>query len=55
MANIILNNECGCWNPEMRGDKTCKECYFSQVNERNQWVGSQKCYNSGCLKYGGQK
>ena len=55
MANIIVDAPENCWNPKNRGCKSCKECYFSQVNESNKWTGSQKCFNAGCLKYGGQK
>ena len=37
-----------CVCPSMRGELTCGECYWSQV-EDGQWRGSQACWDSQCL------
>lgn len=54
MAYIIIDNPQGCWKNEGEKPASCKACYYAQVNEKNQWRGSQKCWDSQCLKYGGQ-
>ncbi len=45
----IKDNPDGCVNPSKRGERTCTQCYWSQVNERNQWTGDQRCWNAQCL------
>lgn len=46
----IKDNPNGCMDERKRGNRTCIECYYSQVNERNQWTGSQRCWDKGeCL------
>ena len=37
-----------CVCPSMRGERTCRECYWSQVKD-GQWRGSQACWDSQCL------
>lgn len=54
MANIILDNPSACWNKKrLEKYKNCRDCYYSQV-KNGQWKGVQKCWNAGCLVYGGQ-
>ena len=48
MAYPLKSNPDGCCNPTLRGDRTCMECYWSQVKHA-QWHGSQRCFNSNCL------
>jgi hypothetical protein len=50
MIQIIDNPE-GCVCPNIRGDRTCRECYYSQVDE-NKWTGSRKCWEAQCLVAG---
>lgn len=45
----LISVESKCQAPDKRGDKTCVECYFSQVDNRNSWVGSQRCWRSACI------
>ena len=45
----LKDNPSACVEPEYRKERTCLECYFSQVNEKNQWTGTQRCWNSQCL------
>ena len=49
MAYPIKDNPEGCMCPEIRGDKTCRQCYWSFV-ENGLWHGSDRCWNSGCLE-----
>lgn len=51
MANKLISNPNGCWKKDKPED--CCKCYWSQVKD-GQWKGSQKCWNSECLKYGGK-
>lgn len=44
-----ISNPAGCADPRERGDRTCVACYWSHVNDRNQWCGTDECWNSGCL------
>ena len=46
MGLISVKNN--CVNPDLRGNQSCVECYFSQV-EDNTWVGSQGCWRTGCI------
>lgn len=46
----LKDNSNACVEPDYRGERTCRECYFSQVNEKNQWTGSQRCWNAGCIE-----
>ena len=39
----------GCVDPRRRGERTCTECYFSQVNDRNQWTGNERCWDAQCI------
>lgn len=48
MAWPIKSNPDGCVNPERMGNKSCIECYYSQV-ESNTWCGSKSCWNAQCL------
>lgn len=48
MAWPIKSKLEGCVNPKRKGNKTCIECYYSQV-EDNTWRGPQDCYNAQCL------
>ena len=45
----IENNPSACVNESLRGERTCAECYWSQVNSKNQWTGNDECWNSQCL------
>jgi len=45
----LKDNPQGCSNPDKRGNRTCVECYYAQVNEHNQWTGNQRCWNAQCL------
>ena len=45
----LKDNPSACVEPEYRNGRTCRECYFSQVNEKNQWTGTQRCWNAGCI------
>lgn len=45
----IESNPNGCVDQRKRGERTCAECYWSQVNEKNQWTGSERCWNAQCL------
>ena len=49
MAWPIKSNPEGCVCPNIRGNHSCVECYYSQVNEHNQWVGSQSCWDAQCI------
>lgn len=46
----LRDNPSACVEPEYRRERTCRECYFSQVNEKNQWTGTQRCWNAGCIE-----
>ena len=50
MAYIIKSNPDGCWKKDKPA--SCYDCYCSKV-KNNQWTGSQKCFNAGCIVYGG--
>ena len=50
---ILLDNPASCWKPEGEKPESCKACYFSQVGQSNQWTGSSRCLNAGCVVYGG--
>lgn len=39
-----------CVNDRLRNGRTCLECYFSQVNEKNLWTGTQRCWDAGCIE-----
>ena len=45
----IESNSNGCVDESKRGERTCAECYWSQVNEKNQWTGDERCWNAQCL------
>lgn len=45
----IKDNPRACVNEKLRGERTCKECYWSQVDAKGQWTGSERCWNSQCL------
>lgn len=44
------NNPEGCVCKERLANyQSCSDCYRSQVNESNQWVGSQRCWDAQCM------
>lgn len=43
------SNPDGCVCPDLRGSRTCIECYNSQCNDKNQWTGSRTCWDAQCL------
>lgn len=45
----LNDNPSGCVDQHKRGNRTCIECWYAQVNERNQWTGNQRCWNSECI------
>lgn len=45
----IVDNPAGCWKAEGEKPASCKACHHSHVNEKNQWTGSQRCWNAQCL------
>lgn len=45
----VKDNPSACVDQRERGTRTCKECYFSHVNDRNQWTGTQRCFDAGCI------
>lgn len=44
----LISVKSKCVNPDLRGNRSCVECYFSQV-EGNTWVGSQGCWRTACI------
>lgn len=46
----IIANPHGCCDKRKRGNKSCVECYYSQVNSRNQWIGTRDCFDAPCIK-----
>ena len=44
----IKDNPDGCINPSKRGERTCSQCYWSQV-KNHQWRGDQRCWSAQCL------
>ena len=49
MLYRVIDNPEGCTNPDLRGDRTCSQCFWAHVNERNQWTGSDLCWEAACL------
>ena len=47
----VKDNPQGCINPDKRGNRTCVECYYSQVKD-GQWTGGERCWNAQCLVAG---
>lgn len=47
MGNIA---EPCCWKDEKDRPDSFFDCYWSKVNENNQWCGSDRCWNAGCLE-----
>lgn len=42
------SNPDGCVNQRLRGNRTCVECYYSQVRD-NKWMGSHRCFDANCF------
>lgn len=50
MQYEVKNNPEGCVCKERLANyQSCGACYRSQVNESNQWTGSQKCWDAQCI------
>lgn len=49
MPYKIVDNPDGCASPRKRGERTCTECYYSQVDEHSNWTGSEQCWKAQCL------
>lgn len=49
--NNLESNQPACINPSrmMERGGTCLACYWSHVRD-GQWCGSDRCFNSGCVK-----
>ena len=45
----IESNPNGCVDQSKRGERSCIECYYAQVNDRNQWTGNERCWKAQCL------
>lgn len=45
----LKDNPSGCVDPQRRGERTCIECYYAQVNDKNQWTGNERCWNAQCI------
>lgn len=45
----IENDQQACVDESKRGERTCAECYWSQVDENNRWTGDERCWNAQCL------
>lgn len=45
----IESNSNDCVDHEKRGERTCFECYYAQVDESNRWTGDERCWNAQCL------
>ena len=43
----IQSNPRACWKNNK--PLNCIECYNSNVNKNNQWIGSDKCWSAGCV------
>ena len=49
MAIYVKDNPKGCIHQDIRGERSCQECYYSFV-KNGQWHGLQSCFNRGeCL------
>ena len=48
MAYPIKSNPEGCVCPSIRGDRTCRECYWSFVKDGS-WHGPAACDDAECL------
>ena len=48
MAYPIKSNPDGCVCQDVRGNRTCVECYYSHC-ENGTWHGSQDCWDSQCI------
>ena len=49
MSYKIVDNPDGCVHPNKRGERTCSDCYRSQVDEQNRWRGGKSCWEAQCL------
>ena len=50
----LMDNPSACVDERRRAGRACGECYFSQVDGKNQWTGSGRCWNASCLVYDGE-
>lgn len=48
MAYPIKDVPENCVFPAFRGQRSCRECYYSQVHEGT-WTGGNDCWNAECL------
>lgn len=48
MAYTLKSNPNGCVCSQRRGERTCLECYRSQV-VNNSWTGNTACFNAECI------
>jgi len=44
----MMNDPRKCVDRKQKGNKTCMECYVSQVTNGH-FTGDMKCFNSGCI------
>ena len=39
----------GCVDQQRRGERSCLECYLSQVNDENEWTGGERRLDAQCV------
>ena len=49
MAYPIKDRPEGCCNPDIRGDRSCWDCYHSFI-KNGTWYGTDECWFSECLE-----
>ena len=56
MDYTIKGNPTGCWRGDKETPEQCVDCYWSHVNDKNQWTDPQECWECECLvaDFGGE-